>query len=53
MSINSDTLEPLEHLLALYSDKHRVLIEYLPTETIQSIKDYEYIDINDLYVTDY
>jgi|TARA_B110000971_G_C19985254_1_gene489269 hypothetical protein len=52
MSIEIDTLEPLEHLLNLYLDKHAVLTEYLPDETIDRIHNYEYIDPSQLFICD-
>jgi len=52
MSIDLDTLEPLEYILALYSDKHKVITEYLPEETLSRIQDYEYIMTDHLFICD-
>ena len=47
------TFDPLENLLQIYDNKHKVLSYYLPKETIHKLKDYEYVndssklDLND------
>jgi hypothetical protein len=45
--------EPLKHLLQIYSDKHKVLLHYLPQETVSKLAGYEYVkDRKTLFLND-
>jgi hypothetical protein len=45
--------EPLEHLLEIYSDKNKVLLHYLPHETVSKLTGYEYVrDRKTLFLND-
>ena len=47
------SIEPLRNLLQIYSDKHKVLLYYLPKETIQKLNNYEYVhDHSTLFLND-
>lgn len=46
-------IEPLQDILTMYNDKHKVLLYYLPEETIQKIKTFKYIDdLETLFLND-
>ena len=38
------SIEPLKYLLDIYSDKHKVLIHYLPNKTTNKLNNYYYIN---------
>ena len=37
------SIEPLKYLLDIYSDKHKVLLHYLPKKTINKLNNYQYV----------
>ena len=46
-------IEPLQNLLKIYNDKHKVLFHYLPNQTVQKLKKYEYVnDPESLFLND-
>ena len=45
--------EPLQNLLQIYNDKHKVLLNYLPNKTIQKLNNYQYVTNNEsLFLND-
>jgi len=46
-------IEPLQDILKIYNDKHKVLFYYLPEETKAKLNNYEYInDLDSLFLND-
>lgn len=46
-------IEPLQNLLQIYNDKHKVLLYYLPKKTIKKLNNYEYVTNNEsLFLND-
>ena len=37
-------VEPLQNLLQIYNDKHKVLLNYLPKQTTKKLTNYEYVN---------
>ena len=47
------SIEPLQNLLQIYNDKHKVLLQYLPNETVKKLTNYEYVDdLETLFLND-
>ena len=47
------SIEPLQNLLQIYNDKHKVLLHYLPNETVKQLTNYEYVDdLETLFLND-
>jgi len=45
--------EPLKHLLQIYGDKNKVLLHYLPQETVHKLSGYSYVqDRKTLFLND-
>ena len=47
-------IEPLKNILDIYKDKNKIVMEYLPTETTQKLKNHSLYDESevDLYLND-
>lgn len=47
------SIEPLQNLLKIYNDKHKVLLHYLPNKTVKKLTNYEYVeDLETLFLND-
>ena len=46
-------VEPLQNLLQIYNDKHKVLLNYLPNQTTKKLTNYQYVNnIESLFLND-
>ena len=46
-------MEPLKNILEIYDDKQKVLLQYLPTESVKTVSNHEYVqDLDTLFLND-
>ena len=46
-------MEPLKSILSIYENKEKVLLQYLPSESVKSLSNHEYVqDLETLFLND-
>jgi hypothetical protein len=46
-------MEPLKNILEIYDDKQKVLLQYLPSESVKTVSNHEYVqDLDTLFLND-